>query len=172
MTGRYYANRKYHFLKNGRGGEIRTHDLLDPNQARYQTTLHPDIEWLSLAAAEHQRNLEKHLLRFASRLFPDKNFWTNCGMFVGRFAQPSDGLAQIRHVPSCFVVLGNIPLVQTVPGRRPRLGARRNVQAGPKRFLFHGEIRNGATLSFEMGESPSKWGQAIAPPSGLELLQQ
>ncbi len=29
-------------LKNGRGGEIRTPDILVPNQARYQTTLHPD----------------------------------------------------------------------------------------------------------------------------------
>ena len=29
-------------LKNGRGGEIRTHDLLYPKQARYQATLRPD----------------------------------------------------------------------------------------------------------------------------------
>jgi hypothetical protein len=28
--------------KNGRGGEIRTHDLLYPKQARYQATLRPD----------------------------------------------------------------------------------------------------------------------------------
>ena len=27
---------------NGQGGEIRTHDLLLPKQARYRTTLHPD----------------------------------------------------------------------------------------------------------------------------------
>ncbi len=27
---------------NGRGGEIRTHDLLYPKQARYQATLRPD----------------------------------------------------------------------------------------------------------------------------------
>ena len=31
------------FLKNGRGGEIRTHDLLYPKQARYQATLRPDL---------------------------------------------------------------------------------------------------------------------------------
>src|SRR5215207_5159440 len=30
--------------KNGRGGEIRTHDLLYPKQARYQATLRPDPE--------------------------------------------------------------------------------------------------------------------------------
>jgi hypothetical protein len=29
-------------MKNGRGGEIRTHDLLYPKQARYQATLRPD----------------------------------------------------------------------------------------------------------------------------------
>ena len=28
--------------ENGRGGEIRTHDLLYPKQARYQATLRPD----------------------------------------------------------------------------------------------------------------------------------
>src|SRR5438046_1570986 len=28
--------------KNGRGGEIRTHDLLYPKQARYQATLRPE----------------------------------------------------------------------------------------------------------------------------------
>src|ERR1041385_2876148 len=31
-------------VKNGRGGEIRTHDLLYPKQARYQATLRPDSE--------------------------------------------------------------------------------------------------------------------------------
>jgi hypothetical protein len=29
---------------DGRGGEIRTHDLLYPKQARYQATLRPDSE--------------------------------------------------------------------------------------------------------------------------------
>jgi hypothetical protein len=29
-------------VKNGRAGEIRTHDLLHPMQARYQATLRPD----------------------------------------------------------------------------------------------------------------------------------
>lgn len=29
---------------NGRGGEIRTHDLLYPKQARYQATLRPEPE--------------------------------------------------------------------------------------------------------------------------------
>ena len=36
-------------LKNGRGGEIRTHDLLYPKQARYQATLRPDPEKKKLA---------------------------------------------------------------------------------------------------------------------------
>ena len=31
-------------MKSGRGGEIRTHDLLYPKQARYQATLRPDPE--------------------------------------------------------------------------------------------------------------------------------
>ena len=35
------VNRKSE-MKNGRGGEIRTHDLLYPKQARYQATLRPD----------------------------------------------------------------------------------------------------------------------------------
>ena len=30
------------FRKNGRAGEIRTHDLLHPMQARYQATLRPE----------------------------------------------------------------------------------------------------------------------------------
>ena len=30
-------------LKLGRGGEIRTPDILVPNQARYQTTLRPEV---------------------------------------------------------------------------------------------------------------------------------
>ena len=29
-------------MENGRGGEIRTHDLLYPKQARYQATLRPE----------------------------------------------------------------------------------------------------------------------------------
>jgi hypothetical protein len=29
-------------LNPGRGGEIRTPDILVPNQARYQATLHPE----------------------------------------------------------------------------------------------------------------------------------
>ena len=35
--------------KSGRGGEIRTHDLLYPKQARYQATLRPDPEKKKLA---------------------------------------------------------------------------------------------------------------------------
>ena len=34
--------------KNGRGGEIRTHDLLYPKQARYQATLRPDTMFAAL----------------------------------------------------------------------------------------------------------------------------
>ena len=33
-------------VENGLGGGIRTHDLLIPNQARYQTAPHPDVEEL------------------------------------------------------------------------------------------------------------------------------
>ena len=32
------------FGENGRAGEIRTHDLLHPMQARYQATLRPEQE--------------------------------------------------------------------------------------------------------------------------------
>ena len=39
--------------KNGRGGEIRTHDLLYPKQARYQATLRPDPGQEKLEALEH-----------------------------------------------------------------------------------------------------------------------
>ena len=35
--------RKLIRLKNGRGREIRTPDILHPKQARYQTALYPDI---------------------------------------------------------------------------------------------------------------------------------
>src|SRR5947199_7589045 len=37
--------------KHGRGGEIRTHDLLYPKQARYQATLRPDTEQEKVAGA-------------------------------------------------------------------------------------------------------------------------
>jgi hypothetical protein len=37
-------------VKNGRGGEIRTHDLLYPKQARYQATLRPDTGALKMPA--------------------------------------------------------------------------------------------------------------------------
>ena len=32
--------------RDGLAGRIWTGDLLDPNQARYQTALRPDVEWL------------------------------------------------------------------------------------------------------------------------------
>ena len=34
--------RAWIYWLNGRGGEIRTHDLLYPKQARYQATLRPE----------------------------------------------------------------------------------------------------------------------------------
>ena len=37
-------------LKDGRGGEIRTHDLLYPKQARYQATLRPDVRAKQVAS--------------------------------------------------------------------------------------------------------------------------
>src|SRR4051812_23464806 len=36
-----HSSPPYYSTKNGRAGEIRTHDLLHPMQARYQTTLQP-----------------------------------------------------------------------------------------------------------------------------------
>ena len=40
-----HINRIYSWeRKDGRGGEIRTHDPLVPNQMRYQTALHPDVK--------------------------------------------------------------------------------------------------------------------------------
>jgi hypothetical protein len=45
-------------LQNGRGGEIRTHDLLYPKQARYQATLRPDIEEIMLPRAQRESNVE------------------------------------------------------------------------------------------------------------------
>ena len=41
--------------KSGRGGEIRTPDILLPKQARYQTTLHP--EGLQLYAIQAVRSI-------------------------------------------------------------------------------------------------------------------
>jgi hypothetical protein len=42
-------------LKSGRGGEIRTHDLLYPKQARYQATLRPDSEENEFARRQPER---------------------------------------------------------------------------------------------------------------------
>jgi hypothetical protein len=41
--------------KNGRGGEIRTHDLLYPKQARYQATLRPDASAGAIASPAEER---------------------------------------------------------------------------------------------------------------------
>jgi hypothetical protein len=46
------------FFENGRGGEIRTHDLLDPNQARYQPTLRPDVRVLKSCHARTELQCE------------------------------------------------------------------------------------------------------------------
>jgi hypothetical protein len=45
-------------FENGRGGEIRTHDLLYPKQARYQATLRPDIETTRLPRAQPESNVD------------------------------------------------------------------------------------------------------------------
>src|ERR1035437_3892269 len=44
--------------KSGRGGEIRTHDLLYPKQARYQATLRPDPELERVPIAARNSNPE------------------------------------------------------------------------------------------------------------------
>ncbi len=41
LEGRCSIQMSYGRNKNGRGGEIRTPDILLPKQARYQTALHP-----------------------------------------------------------------------------------------------------------------------------------
>ena len=41
LEGRCSIQMSYGRLNNGRGGEIRTPDILLPKQARYQTALHP-----------------------------------------------------------------------------------------------------------------------------------
>lgn len=45
--------------KYGRGGEIRTPDILVPNQARYQATLHPEGEKYSALQQEGQTDSAK-----------------------------------------------------------------------------------------------------------------
>ncbi len=53
--------------KNGRGGEIRTHDLLYPKQARYQPTLRPDTGTKIVAIRERDGNL---LIRYFGSAAP------------------------------------------------------------------------------------------------------
>jgi putative alpha-1,2-mannosidase len=36
-----------------------------------------------------------------------------------------------------------------------------------RNWLTHDELRNGATLEFEMGPKPSTWGQSAEPPPSL-----
>jgi hypothetical protein len=43
--------------ENGRAGEIRTHDLLHPMQARYQATLRPEQENGQEAAWRHGKQV-------------------------------------------------------------------------------------------------------------------
>jgi hypothetical protein len=45
-------------FENGRGGEIRTHDLLYPKQARYQATLRPDTGLMRLPLVIQKGNAE------------------------------------------------------------------------------------------------------------------
>jgi hypothetical protein len=47
-------------LNSGRGGEIRTPDILLPKQARYQATLHPEARHYTYHGLKNQ---------FRSRLF-------------------------------------------------------------------------------------------------------
>ena len=50
-------------VKNGRGGEIRTHDLYVPNVALYQAKLRPDIFLELLLAAESLKEPQRHRRR-------------------------------------------------------------------------------------------------------------
>jgi hypothetical protein len=52
------ASHEFALEENGRGGEIRTHDLLYPKQARYQATLRPDTERSKLPTARGNCNSE------------------------------------------------------------------------------------------------------------------
>ena len=56
--------------KSGRGGEIRTHDLLYPKQARYQATLRPDPQREKLTSAARNCNLEIAENKTAGRAIP------------------------------------------------------------------------------------------------------
>jgi hypothetical protein len=61
-------------LKSGRGGEIRTHDLLLPKQAFYQAELHPenggreDARVLGIGKGNHTASLFFFLPPFSSAL--------------------------------------------------------------------------------------------------------
>ena len=61
---------KFGFPSFGPSGESRTHGLLNPIQARYQTALHPDV----FPVAHWRRCLLYVLLRLMSTLFSKKNF--------------------------------------------------------------------------------------------------
>ena len=56
---------------SGRGGEIRTHDLLYPKQARYQATLRPDPRQEKLAGDPPKSNNE--FPRFKMQETPPSN---------------------------------------------------------------------------------------------------
>ena len=43
-----YLRACFYYFKLGRGGEIRTPDILLPKQARYQTALYPECQLLML----------------------------------------------------------------------------------------------------------------------------
>jgi hypothetical protein len=50
-------------VENGRGGEIRTHDLYVPNVALYQAKLRPDIFVPPLSTAESLKEPHRHRRR-------------------------------------------------------------------------------------------------------------
>ena len=60
--------------KCGRGGEIRTPDILVPNQARYQATLHPESRIVafpcSMSNAKHATNRRKQYIEIACPRWP------------------------------------------------------------------------------------------------------
>src|SRR6266481_5631811 len=71
--------------KNGRGGEIRTHDLLYPKQARYQATLRPDPEQETVAGAAAVCN----------RIFADFLYWVSDGGGPPRRSAPVLGRSNV-----------------------------------------------------------------------------
>ena len=94
-------------LRRGRSAGIRTRGLLDPNQARYQTSPHPDAVSLSIIFS-FLRSVKRNIASFLGRKSQAKNavlFQQTILRYFVHFWQREKATRQSPAGSLCFIVL-------------------------------------------------------------------